>query len=396
MTTNKDQTVYIAAAVRTPIGGFNGSLASFSATELGSLAIDAALKRGGIQADLVDEVFMGNVLSANVGQNPARQAALFAKLPNKVPCTTVNKVCASGMKAVMLGAQSIMLGQNDIVVAGGMESMSNCPYYVPKARFGAKYGHQEMVDGIVKDGLFDVYNKYLMGEAAELCAKEHQFTREQQDDFAVQSYKRAQDAFANKSFDHEIVPVSVNNRGKVTVVSLDDEVANLNEDKLRSVKPAFKSDGSVTAPNSSTLSDGAAAIVLISGEKARQLGVKVLAKICSFADAAQEPERFTTAPALAIPSALARAGLSKDQVDFFEVNEAFAVVALANIKLLNLDPAKVNVYGGSVSMGHPLGCSGARIIATLLSALQNNQKKIGCAGVCNGGGGASAIVIERV
>lgn len=289
-----------------------------------------------------------------------------------------------------------MLGQNDLVVAGGMESMSNTPYYLPKARFGAKYGHQEMVDGIVQDGLWDVYNKFLMGNAAEICASEQGFSRQDQDDYAVSSYKRSQAATAQGLFKDELIPVSVTSRGQTTVVDRDDEVANLNEAKLRSVKPVFKADGTVTAPNASTLSDGAAALVLISGAKAKELGIKVLARVRSFADAALEPERFTIAPSLAVPLAIQRAGLEKDQVEYYEVNEAFSVVALANMKILGLNPEKVNVFGGAVSMGHPLGCSGARIIATLLSVLKNKNAKIGCAGVCNGGGGASAIIVELV
>ncbi|CAG8500808.1 24269_t:CDS:2 [Cetraspora pellucida] len=398
MTTKKD--VYIAAFARTPLGGFNGSLASLSATKLGSIAIEAALKKANIDPNKVEEVFFGNVLSANLGQNPARQAALGAGIPDTVVATAVNKVCASAMKAVIMGAQTIITGCADIVVAGGCESMTNTPYYVPKARFGYKYGDQTLVDGIVKDGLTDVYNNYLMGMAAEECATEHGISREEQDEFAISSYQRAQAAFADKHYADEIVPVTVSGgRGKPDkVITQDDEIINLNADKLRTVRPAFKSEnGTVTAPNSSPLSDGAAAIVLISGEKAHELGVKVIAKISGWGDAAQKPAKFTTSPSLAIPKALKHAGnIPINQVEYFEINEAFSVVALANMKLLDLPKEKVNVFGGAVAMGHPLGCSGARIICTLISVLKNKGGKIGCAGVCNGGGGASAIVIELV
>ncbi|KAF0504810.1 acetyl-CoA acetyltransferase [Gigaspora margarita] len=398
MATKKD--VYIAAVVRTPLGGFNGSLASLSATQLGSIAIEAALKKANIDPIKVEEVFFGNVLSANLGQNPARQAALGAGIPNSVVATTVNKVCASAMKAVILGAQTIITGCADIVVAGGCESMTNTPYYVPKARFGYKYGDQTLVDGIVKDGLTDVYNKYLMGVAAEECADDHGISREEQDDYAICSYQRAQAAFADGHYVDEIVPVTVSGgKGKPDkVITKDDEVINLNADKLRTVRPAFKTvKGTVTAANSSPLSDGAAAVVLISGEKARELGIKLIAKISGWGDSAQAPSKFTTAPSLAIPKALKHAGnIPINQVDYFEINEAFSVVALANIKLLDLSKEKVNVFGGAVAMGHPLGCSGARIICTLISVLKKKGGKIGCAGVCNGGGGASAMVIELV
>ncbi|CAG8636695.1 44614_t:CDS:2 [Gigaspora margarita] len=398
MANKKD--VYIAAVVRTPLGGFNGSLASLSATQLGSIAIEAALKKANIDPSKVEEVFFGNVLSANLGQNPARQAALGAGIPNSVVATTVNKVCASAMKAVILGAQTIITGCADIVVAGGCESMTNTPYYVPKARFGYKYGDQTLVDGIVKDGLTDVYNKYLMGVAAEECADDHGISREEQDDYAICSYQRAQAAFADGHYADEIVPVTVSGgKGKPDkVITKDDEVINLNADKLRTVRPAFKTEkGTVTAANSSPLSDGAAAVVLISGEKARELGIKLIAKISGWGDSAQAPSKFTTAPSLAIPKALKHAGnIPINQVDYFEINEAFSVVALANIKLLDLSKEKVNVFGGAVAMGHPLGCSGARIICTLISVLKKKGGKIGCAGVCNGGGGASAMVIELV
>lgn len=343
-------------------------------------------------------MFFGNVLSANLGQNPARQAALAAGLPHRVPCTTVNKVCASGTKAIIFAAQSILLGNADIVVAGGMESMSNTPYYLPKQRWGSKYGHQEVVDGVVKDGLTDVYHGYAMGVAAELCAKEHTISRTEQDDYAISSYQRAQAATSSGAFNDEIVPIEIpGQRGKPgKTVSVDDESSNLNVDKLRAVKPAFQPiDGTVTAPNSSTLSDGAACVVLISGEKLAELNLTPIARIRGWADAAQEPERFTTAPALAIPKAIKHAGLeSVKDIDYFEINEAFSVVAVANQRLLGLDAEKVNVFGGAVALGHPLGCSGARIVATLCNVLRQKGKKIGCAGICNGGGGASALVIE--
>ncbi|GBB85609.1 hypothetical protein RclHR1_01210017 [Rhizophagus clarus] len=389
--------VYIAAIARTPLGGFNGSLASLTAVKLGSIAVEAALKKAKIEPSHVQEVFFGNVLSAGLGQNPARQVALGAGIPDNVVATTVNKVCASGMKAVILGTQTIITGNADIVVAGGTESMTNTPYYVPSARFGSKYGDQTLVDGIVKDGLTDVYNNYLMGMAAEECANEHKFSREEQDDYAISSYQRAQQAFADKVYEDEIVPVTVSGgKGKPNkVISQDDEISNLNVDKLRAVRPAFTEKGSVTAANSSPLSDGAAAIVLISGEKAEELGVKPLAKIVGWGDAAQTPSKFTTSPSLAIPKALSHAGnIPISQVDYFEINEAFSVVALANLKLLGLSKDKVNVFGGAVAMGHPLGCSGARIICTLISVLQKKNGKTGVAGVCNGGGGASAIVIS--
>ncbi|KAG0033805.1 erg10, acetyl-CoA C-acetyltransferase [Podila clonocystis] len=392
-------TVYIAAVARTPIGSFNGSLAPFSATELGSLAIKGALKKTDIKPEQIEELFFGNVLSAGLGQNPARQVALGAGLPQTTISTTVNKVCASSMKAVMLAAQTIQTGQADIVIAGGAESMTNVPYYLPKMRFGAKYGHQEAIDGVQKDGLTDVYNNYSMGVAAEETAEEHEISREAQDDFAIESYKRAQDATAAGRFSNEIVPVVIPGaRGKPdVVVSTDDEISNLNEAKLRAMRPAFKPNGgTVTAPNSSPISDGACAIILISGAKARELNIPVLALIRGSADAEQGPSRFTTAPSLAIPKAIKRAGLTPDQVEFYEINEAFSVVACANMKILGLTSENVNVNGGAVALGHPLGCSGARVITTLVNVLQQRNAKIGVAGICNGGGGASAIVIERV
>ncbi|KAI9480784.1 MAG: Thiolase, N-terminal domain-containing protein [Benjaminiella poitrasii] len=391
--------VYIAAAIRTPLGGFNGSLASLTATKLGSIAIEAAVKKINLPVEAVEEVIFGCVLSANLGQNPARQAALGAGLKDETVCTTVNKVCASGMKAVILAAQSIMLGNAEVIVAGGMESMTNTPYYLPKQRFGSTYGNAEILDGIVKDGLTDVYNNYLMGVAAEECAAEYDISREQQDEYAIESYKRAQAAFAAGYYKEEIVPVTVSGgRGKPDrVIEQDDEVVKLNEEKLRSVRPAFQSkNGTVTAPNSSPLSDGASALVIVSKEAAEKYNLSLIAKISGWGEAAQAPARFTTSPALAIPKAIKHAGLTADDISFYEINEAFSVVACANKKILNLTSDKVNVWGGAVAMGHPLGCSGARIITTLTSVLKSNNEKYGVAGVCNGGGGASAIVIERL
>ncbi|KAF9971431.1 erg10, acetyl-CoA C-acetyltransferase [Actinomortierella ambigua] len=398
MTANNS--VYIAAVARTPIGSFNGQLASLSATKLGSIAVEGALKKAGVSPELVEEIYFGNVLSANLGQNPARQVALGAGLPQSVISTTVNKVCASSMKAVMLAAQSIQLGQADIIVAAGAESMSNVPYYLPKMRFGSKYGHQEVVDGLQKDGLTDVYNNYSMGNAAEETAEEEGFTREDQDNFAIDSYKRAQAATEQGLFQSEIVPVVIpGTRGQPDkVITTDEEIKTLNEAKLRTVRPAFKPNGgTVTAGNSSPLSDGAAAIVLISGAKARELGIPVIALVRGYGDAEHRPERFTTAPSLAVPKALKHANVSLDQVDFYEINEAFAVVALANMKKLGVpNSSNVNIFGGAVALGHPLGCSGARVIATLVNVLHHRNGKIGVAGICNGGGGASAVVIERV
>ncbi|KAL7315704.1 erg10, acetyl-CoA C-acetyltransferase [Mucor circinelloides] len=391
--------VYIAAAVRTPLGGFNGSLASLTATKLGSIAIEAAVKKANVPVEAVEEVIFGCVLSAGLGQNPARQAALGAGLKDETIATTVNKVCASGMKAVIMAAQSIMLGNAEVIVAGGMESMSNTPYYLPKQRFGSTYGNTEVVDGIVKDGLTDVYNNYLMGVAAEECATEYEISREQQDDYAIESYKRAQAAFAAGHYKEEIVPVTVSGgRGKPDrVVEQDDEVAKLNEEKLRAVRPAFQpKNGSVTAPNSSPLSDGASALIIASKEAVEKYNLPVIAKISGWGEAAQAPARFTTSPALAVPKAIKHAGLTAEDISFYEINEAFSVVACANKKILNLSADKVNVWGGAVAMGHPLGCSGARIITTLSSVLKSNDGKYGVAAVCNGGGGASAIVIERL
>jgi acetyl-CoA C-acetyltransferase len=388
--------VYIVSATRTPIGSFGGSLASLSATQLGAVAIKSAVEKSGLQPSDIQEVYMGNVLSANLGQAPATQAAIFAGLPF-MPATTVNKVCASGMKAIMLAAQSIANGDNDIVLAGGMESMSNVPYYLDKARNGYRLGNGQITDGLVKDGLWDVYNDYHMGSAAELCAVDCNVTREEQDAFAIESYKRAQASQAAGKFKEEITPVELKDkRGEVTLFSNDEEPAAVKFDKIPALKPVFKKDGTVTAANASTLNDGAAALVLMSREKAEAMGIKPLAKIISFADAQQAPEYFTTAPSKAIPLALHKAGLSAEQIDFFEINEAFSAVSVANNKLLNLDPAKVNVNGGAVAIGHPLGASGARIIVTLIHVLQQNGGKLGAAGICNGGGGASAMIIENL
>ena len=388
--------VLIVSALRTPIGSFGGSLAGFSATQLGGFAIKAAVEQSGIKPEQVQEVFMGNVLSASLGQAPATQAAKFAGLPD-VPATTVNKVCASGTKAIMLAAQSIALGQNDIVVAGGMESMSNVPYYLEKARTGYRLGHGQMTDGLVKDGLWDVYNDYHMGSAAELCASTCDISREEQDRFAVSSYKRTQAAQESGKFTGEIIPVEVVDRkGNLTTIDKDEEAYAVNFDKIPGLKPVFKKEGTVTAANASTLNDGAAALVLMSADKAAELGIKPLARILGYADAQQAPEWFTTAPSKAIPLALQRAGKELRDVDFFEINEAFSVVSLANNKELSLSESQVNVNGGAVAMGHPLGASGARIVVTLLAVLNQNNGKIGVAGICNGGGGASAIVVEKL
>lgn len=387
--------VVIVSAARTPIGSFLGSLSTVSATKLGAIAIKGALEKINLKPELVQEVLMGNVVQAGVGQAPARQAALNAGIPETVPCTTVNKVCASGMKAVMQAAQSIMLGQNAIVVAGGMENMSLIPHYV-HMRKGQKFGPATMEDGLQKDGLVDAYDQKAMGVCADLCATEHNFSREDQDAFAIKSYERSARAWAEGKFDNEVVPVEVpQRRGEPVIVKEDEEFKNVKIDKISSLRPAFSKEGTVTAANASTINDGAGAVVLMSRVKAEELGVKILASIKSFADAAQEPKWFTTSPAKALPVALERAGITKDEVDFFEFNEAFAVVGLANMKLLGISDEKTNVNGGAVSLGHPLGCSGVRILITLLNILEQNNARIGAAAICNGGGGASAMVIER-
>lgn len=392
-----NRTVYIVSAVRTPMGSFGGSLKDFSAPQLGAIAMKAAVERAGIQPDQVQEVLMGCVIQANTGQAPARQAAKFAGLPDSVICTTVNKVCASGMKAISQGAQAILLGDADVVVAGGMESMSNVPFYSPNLRWGNKYGNVQMIDGLAKDGLTDVYHNYAMGNAAELCAKECNISREEQDAFAIESYKRSQAAWNNGSFNAEVVPVPIPQRkGDPILFAKDEDAFNVKFDKIPELKPAFIKDGTVTAANASTMNDGAAAVVLMSKEKADALGIKPLAIIRSYADAEQAPEWFTTTPAMAVPKAVAKAGLEMNQIDYVELNEAFSVVGIANIQKMKLDPAKVNVHGGAVSLGHPLGCSGARIIVTLLHVLKQHGGKIGAAGICNGGGGASAMVIENI
>ena len=389
--------VFIVSAVRTPLGSFGGKLSSLTAVELGSIAIKGALQKAGVDPSEVEEVMMGNVISANLGQAPARQAAIGAGLGYNVPCTTINKVCASGMKAVMLAAQSIMTGQNDLVVAGGMESMSNVPYYIPKGRFGYKYGNAELVDGLVKDGLFEAYYKFPMGNCADNTAREMKITREEQDTYAIQSYKRSAEAWKSGAFKDEIIPVEIAGRkGETIIIDEDEEFKNVMFDKIPSLRPVFEKDGTVTAANASTMNDGASALLLASKEKIEELGLKPIAKIRGFADAAQDPLWFTTAPAIAIPKAIKNAGLKADDIDFYEINEAFAAVAIANQRELHLDNDKLNVFGGAVSLGHPLGASGARIITTLCSVLDQKKGKVGVAGICNGGGGASAIVIEKL
>ena len=387
--------VYIVSAVRTPIGSFGGTLKDIPATKLGATAIKAAVERAGIKRTDVQEVYMGCVLQANLGQAPARQAAIFAGLPENVCCTTVNKVCASGMKAIINGAQSILLGDADIIVAGGMENMSSVPFYAPAMRWGNKYGNTNLIDGMAKDGLTDVYKDYAMGNAAELCARECNISREQQDEFAIESYKRSQVATNEGKFSDEITGVEIRQRtGDPVMFVKDEEPFNVKFDKIAALKSPFEKGGSVTAANASTINDGAAAVVLMSKEKADELGIKPLAKILSYADAEQAPEWFTTTPSLAVPKAIKKANLTIEQVDYFELNEAFSVVGVVNTQNMKLNAAKVNVNGGAVSLGHPLGCSGARIIVTLINVLKQNNGKIGAAGICNGGGGASAMVIE--
>ncbi|WP_347374688.1 acetyl-CoA C-acyltransferase [Aequorivita sp. Q41] len=388
--------VVIVSAVRTPIGSFMGSLSSLTATQLGAAAIKGALEKINLDPTLVEEVYMGNVVQAGVGQAPARQAALGAGLSDTVPATTINKVCASGMKAVMQAAQSIALGDTDIVVAGGMESMSNIPHYV-HMRSGTKFGPATLLDGMQKDGLVDAYDQKAMGTCADLCATEYNFSREDQDAFAMQSYKRSAKAWAEGKFKDEVIPVEVpQRRGEPIIVSEDEEYKNVKMDKIASLRPAFTKDGTVTAANASTINDGAGAMVLMSEAKAKELGLTPLAFIKSYADAAQEPKWFTTAPSKAIPKAIAKAGITLSDVDYFEFNEAFSVVGLANMKILGLNDSNTNVNGGAVSLGHPLGCSGVRILITLLHVLKQNNAKIGAAAICNGGGGASAMVIERI
>ena len=389
--------VYIISAVRTAIGSFGGSLKSLSATQLGAAAIKGALQNAGLNNDQVQDVLMGCVMQANLGQAPARQAAKFAGLPNEVNCTTINKVCASGMKAIAQSAQSIMLGDADIVVAGGMESMSNVPFYADSVRWGNKYGNTSLIDGLAKDGLTDVYDGKAMGNAAEFCASTCGISRAEQDAYAIESYKRSQAAWEKGLFDNEIIPVEIPQRkGDLIVFAKDEEPYNVKFDKIPSLNPAFTKDGTVTAANASTMNDGAAALVLMSKEKADELGLKPIAKILSYADAEQAPEWFTTTPSIAVPKAVAKAGLKMEDISYWELNEAFAVVGIENSKRMKLDPAKVNVHGGAVSIGHPLGCSGARIIVTLINVLKANKAKYGAAGICNGGGGASAMVIESL
>ena len=391
---NKD--VVIVSAVRTPIGSFLGSLSSVPAPRLGAVAIKGALDKINLNPDLVEEVLMGNVVQAGTGQAPARQAAIFAGIPDTVPCTTVNKVCSSGLKAIMQGAQAIQLGDAEIVVAGGMENMSAIPHYY-HARSATKFGPATMEDGMQKDGLVDAYDKNAMGVCADACATEYNFSREDQDAFAIQSYKRSTEAWNSGRFDNEVVSVEVpQRRGEPIIVSKDEEYTNVKMERIPALRPAFTKDGTVTAANASTINDGAAAMVLMSLEKANELGLKPIAKIKSYADAAHEPNWFTTAPAKALPKAIAKANIELTDVDFFEFNEAFSVVGLANMKILGLSDEKVNVNGGAVSLGHPLGCSGARILVTLINVLHQNNAKIGAAAICNGGGGASAMVIERI
>ncbi|MFY7970940.1 MAG: thiolase family protein [Flavobacteriales bacterium] len=389
--------VFIVSAVRTPMGSFGGSLASVSATRLGAVAIKGALERIQLNPAEVQEVLMGCVLQANLGQAPARQAAIFAGLPATVQCTTINKVCASGMKAIMQGAQSIMCGDADVVVAGGMENMSQVPFYSENMRWGNKYGNVSMVDGLAKDGLTDVYHNYAMGVAADMCAKECNISREAQDEFAIESYKRSSAAWASGKFESEIVPVEITGRkGDVVVFKEDEEYKNVNFDKIPGLRAAFSKEGTVTAANASTMNDGAAAVVLMSKEKMEALGLKPLAKVSGYADAEQAPEWFTTTPSLALPKAVAKAGIQMSDLSFVELNEAFSVVGIVNTQKMGLDPQKVNVNGGAVSLGHPLGCSGARIVVTLTHLLRNNNARFGGAGICNGGGGASAMVIEAI
>ncbi len=388
------KTIFIAGVARTPLGSLNGTLASLTAPQLGAIAIKAALERAGISPEKVNEVFMGNVVSAGIGQAPAQQASIYAGLPTNIPCTTVNKVCASGMKAIMLGAQSIMNGDNEIVVAGGMESMSNIPYYVEKARTGLRLGHGQVTDGIIKDGLWDPYNNYHMGEAGELCSREYKVTREDQDKFAKESYTRTIKAYEKGYFNRELVPVVIEGKMPKTITE-DEEYRKVNFDKMPTLKPAFRKEGTITAANASKINDGAAAVVLVSEEKLRELGIRPVARIISFADASQSPEWFTTTPIRAMNNALAKAGMQMADMDYAEINEAFSCVPIVNAKEMKIPMDKLNIWGGAVSMGHPIGCSGARITITLSSILHEMKGRFGIAGICNGGGGASAIIISR-
>ena len=389
--------VVIVSAVRTPIGSFGGALSGISAPKLGATAISAAIKKAGIQPKDVEEVLMGNVLQAGIGQAPARQAAIYAGISENVPCTTINKVCSSGMKAIMMATQSIKAGDADIIVAGGMENMSAVPHYLQNGRNGTKLGNMPLVDGLVLDGLTDVYNEQHMGVCAELCASEHQISREEQDAFALESYRRSAAAWEAGKYKSEVVPVHVpQRRGDDLIIDTDEDFSKVRHDKVPSLRPVFKKDGTITAANASNINDGACALVIMSAAKAAEMQLKPLAKITGYADAAHEPEWFTTAPAKALPKALEKAGINLNQVDYFEFNEAFSVVGLANMKILGLDSSKVNVNGGAVSLGHPLGASGARIVNTLLSVLDQNNGKVGAAAICNGGGGASALVIEKI
>ena len=389
--------VVIISAVRTPMGSFCGKLSQVSATELGSIAIQGAIKKAKISKDIIDEVFMGNVLQANLGQAPAKQSAIMAGLKDTVPCTTINKVCSSGMKSIMIAAQSIIAGDNEIVIAGGMENMSNVPHYLNKVRTGQKLGDIKVIDGLIKDGLTDVYNNIHMGVCAEKCASEMSFSREEQDNFAIESYNKSTNANLKGNFKNEIIPVEIKQRnGNISIIDEDEEIKNIDYEKVPNLRPVFKKEGTITAANASTLNDGASALVLMCSQKAKQLNLKPIAKILSYADASQNPEWFTTAPSKALPLALKKAKLTINDIDYFELNEAFSVVGLANINLLKIDKQKVNVYGGAVSMGHPLGSSGSRIVVTLTSVLHQENGKIGAAAICNGGGGASSIIIQSV
>ena len=389
--------VVITSYSRTPIGSFGGGLSSISATKLGAHAIKSALQKINLSPNLVEELYMGNVISSGIGQAPAKQCAIYAELGPNIPCTTINKVCSSGMKSIMMAAQAIKSGDADIIVAGGMESMSNIPYYIPKARNGHKFGHGKIMDGLVLDGLTDVYSGDVMGVCGELCAEEMNISREEQDDFAIESYNRSKKAWENGYFKDEVSPIEIpQRRGDSIIIEEDEEFKNVNIEKIKKLRTVFKKEGTITAGNASTLNDGAAALILMSEEKAKELGIKPIAKINSYSDASQEPEWFTTSPAKAIPLALNKANLKIEDIDYWELNEAFSVVGIANTKKLKLNPDKVNIYGGAVSLGHPLGCSGARIVTTLLSVLINNDAKFGGAGICNGGGGASAMIIEKL